>query len=196
MLQQLPQALSKKFDQTVFGYSATPGTGFDTLLTAPQVSINTANTGYAGLITALDTIATAGGELSDILGSSQATSKFLGQLDTTGRPLFQGNLLGLGGSLLGVPYVPSRHVHKASGAGAGNSQVLAIAGDWAGSAFWGQVGAISVSVADQATILDSDGTTLLNLWQRNMFAVRVEVELGFAVKDVNRFVKLTGTPNS
>jgi hypothetical protein len=101
----------------------------------------------------------------------------------------------LGGSLLGVPYVPSKHVHKAAG-GAGVNQVLAIAGDWAGSAFWGQVGGINISVADQATITDTDGTTQINLWQRNMFAVRVEVELGFAVKDDDRFVKLTGTPGA
>ncbi|MCV7064995.1 hypothetical protein H7H51_03430 [Mycolicibacterium farcinogenes] len=45
------------------------------------------------------------------------------------------------------------------------------------------------------TLTDEDGSTL-NLWQRNMFAVRAEVEVGFAVRDRARFVRLTnGTPD-
>jgi len=45
-------------------------------------------------------------------------------------------------------------------------------------------------VSDQATLTDADDETL-NLWQRNMFAVRAEFEVGFAVRDVNRFVRIT-----
>ena len=65
---------------------------------------------------------------------------------------------------------------------------MGIAGDW-GSTAWGFVEGISISISDQATL--NDGGTPLNLWQRNMFAVRAEVEVGFAVRDANRFVKLT-----
>jgi hypothetical protein len=46
-----------------------------------------------------------------------------------------------------------------------------------------------VSVSDQATL--DDGGTQLNLWQRNMFAVRCEMEVGFRVRDTDRFVRLT-----
>ena len=31
----------------------------------------------------------------------------------------------------------------------------------------------------------------INLWQRNMFAIRAEVEVGFIVRDAAHFVKLT-----
>ena len=46
-----------------------------------------------------------------------------------------------------------------------------------------------MSVSDQATI--NDGGTQLNLWQRNMFAIRAEIEVGFRVRDLAHFVKLT-----
>lgn len=192
MVQQLPNALAKKFDQTVFGYAAAPGSNFDTLATAPTTSINTGSTTYANLLGAMGTIAANGGSLSHIISSDQALIKLLGVLDAQDRPLFASNATS--GTLTSVlaPLVPSRHVYDADAAGTGgvNAETLAIAGDWAGSAYWGQVGPIEVALSDQATI--TDGATVINLWQRNMFAVRVEVELGFAVKAVNRFVRLIG----
>ena len=47
-----------------------------------------------------------------------------------------------------------------------------------------------IQISDQATL--NDGGTSLNLWQRNMFAVRAEIEIGFVVRDVNQYVKITG----
>lgn len=195
IVEQLPAAIAKKFDQTVFGYFSAPGANFDTLAASPTVSINTAGTAYAGLVSAFGTIAAAGGDMSAVIGSSQFVAKLLAEVDDVGRPLFDGNLAGLNQNLLGVQYLPSKHVHRAAG-GAGVNQILGIAGDWAGSAVWGQVGGINVSISDQATVTDTDGTTNYNLWQRNMFAVRVETELGFAVKDDDRFVRITGTPGA
>ena len=58
--------------------------------------------------------------------------------------------------------------------------------DDAGALFW--VG-INLAISDQATI--NTGTEQVNLWQRNMFAVRVEAEVGFVVRDAAAFVKLT-----
>jgi len=46
-----------------------------------------------------------------------------------------------------------------------------------------------MSISEEATV--NDGTNQINLWQRNMFAVRVEAELGFVVSNTNAFVKLT-----
>ena len=71
---------------------------------------------------------------------------------------------------------------------------MGFAGDWS-SAMYGMVTGISISESDQATLTDSDGT-VLNLWQRNMFAIRAEVEIGFAVRDDARFVRLTGASGS
>ena len=48
---------------------------------------------------------------------------------------------------------------------------------------------MQISVADQATL--TDGDTQINLWQRNMFAVRAEIEFGFRVRDIAHFAKLT-----
>ena len=48
----------------------------------------------------------------------------------------------------------------------------------------------------EATISYTDGsdqTVTLNLWQQNMFAVRFEIELAFMVRDINKFVLLTGS---
>jgi hypothetical protein len=76
----------------------------------------------------------------------------------------------------------------ADGAGAGTAARLGFAGDWT-SAHYGVVEDIQLSISDQATI--NDGGTQLNLWQRNMFAVRVEFEVGFRVRDIAHFAQLT-----
>ena len=67
---------------------------------------------------------------------------------------------------------------------------------------WGTVEGVSISInegtiTDGTTTVDTSGTdtvdipNLVNLWQRNMFAVRAEIEIGFQVRDTARFVKLT-----
>ena len=42
--------------------------------------------------------------------------------------------------------------------------------------------------SDQATL--TSGAKNLNLWQRNMFAVRCEFEVGFVIRDVKDFVRI------
>ena len=76
----------------------------------------------------------------------------------------------------------------ADGAGAGTDAQYGYAGDW-NQAVYGTVEGVQISVSDQATI--NDGGTQLNLWQRNMFAVRAEIEVGFRVRDISYFAKLT-----
>ena len=73
---------------------------------------------------------------------------------------------------------------------AGSPATIGFAGDWT-QARYGIVDGINIAISDQATI--NDGTNQINLWQRNMFAVRVEAEVGFVVADDDAFVKLTGT---
>jgi hypothetical protein len=50
---------------------------------------------------------------------------------------------------------------------------------------------VQVRTSADATITDSDGTTQINLWERNMFAVLAEIEVGFRVRDDDAFVRLT-----
>ena len=181
--QKLPQALAKKFDRTALGFATSPGTGFDTLADAPTQELTGSYDDY------LAALGTVGGASDDADITAWALSKSaeidaLGIADNSGRPLLVQDIQNQGaiGSILARPVFKSNYAADAT------TNVVGIAGDW-GSTAWGFVEGISISISDQATL--NDGGTPLNLWQRNMFAVRAEVEVGFAVRDANRFVKLT-----
>ena len=181
--QKLPQALAKKFDRTALGFATSPGTGFDTLADAPAVELTGAYSDY------LNALGVVGGASDDADITAWALSKSaeidaLGIADNSGRPLLVQDIQNQGaiGSILARPVFKSNYAADAA------TNVVGIAGDWNSTA-WGFVEGISISISDQATL--NDGGTPLNLWQRNMFAVRAEVEVGFAVRDANRFVKLT-----
>lgn len=184
VVRKLPQSLAKKFDQTVFGQPVgAPGDNFDTLGGAPQVGVS-GNT-YAGLIAADQAIATGGGVLNGWALSPQARGLLLGATDGNGRPLFINNIQTDGAvpALLGSPVYQTKGIYQE-----GTPARLGFAGDWS-SAHFGVVENIELSISDQATI--NDGGTQLNLWQRNMFAVRAEFEVGFRVRDINHFASLT-----
>ena len=181
--QKLPQALAKKFDRTALGFATSPGTGFDTLADAPTQELTGSYDDY------LAALGTVGGASDDADITAWALSKSaeidaLGIADNAGRPLLIQDIQNQGaiGSILARPVFKSNYAADAT------TNVVGIAGDWNSTA-WGFVEDISISISDQATL--NDGGTPLNLWQRNMFAVRAEVEVGFAVRDANRFVKLT-----
>ena len=191
LARRLPFALAKKFDATVFGLSAgAPGSNFDTLGGATAVGIS--GDTYQGLVAADQAVATGGGVLNGWAVSPQGRGLLLGAVDGFGRPLFTAspNTGGTVSQLLGQPVYFTKAVYAADadGAGAGTDAQLGYAGDWS-SALYGTVEGVQVSVSDQATI--NDGGTQLNLWQRNMFAIRAEIEVGFRVRDLDHFVKLT-----
>lgn len=196
---RLPGAIAKKFDQTVFGTSA-PGSGFDTLGGATAVPIGPHATDvkkntYSGLVKAYTDIAAAGGTLDGWALSSQAKGLLLGQVDSTGRPLLFNDIQAGSpvGSLLG------ERVYYTQGVQSGAT--IGFAGDWS-STFYGTVEGIKFDISNQASIVDgtqtfgsgADAVTIpnvINLWQQNMFAVLVEVEIGFIARDVARFRKIT-----
>ena len=181
--QKLPQALAKKFDRTALGFASSPGTGFDTLADAPTQELTGS---YDDYLAALGAVGDASDD-ADITAwalSKSAEIDALGIADNSGRPLLVQDIQNQGaiGSILARPVFKSNYAADAA------TNVVGIAGDW-GSTAWGYVEDISISIATEATL--NDNGTPLNLWQRNMFAVRAEVEVGFAVRDANRFVKLT-----
>lgn len=185
LVQKLPEALGKKFDQTVFGSVAAPGSNFDKLTGAAAVGI--AGDTYAGLVAADQAVATGGGILNGWAIAPQGRGLLLGAVDGFGRPLFTASP-NTGGSvtqLLGQPVFVSKGVYAA-----GTPNQLGFAGDWSGAS-WGSVEGVQISISDQATL--TDGDQQINLWQRNMFAVRAEIEVGFRVRDIAQFVKLTDT---
>lgn len=204
---RLPGALAKKFDSTVFASTGAPGSNFAQLGGATAVPIGPNATDvkkgtYAGLVAAYQAVADADGTLDGWVFNSSGKGLLLNQVDSTGRPLLVDSIANGSSvpSLLGEAVSYSKGVPSAS-------SVVGFAGDWS-SAVWGSVEGVSISFSEASitngtTTVDTStaGTTVdipnvVNLWQRNMFAVRAEIEIGFQVRDASRFVKLTSTARS
>lgn len=186
LARRLPGALAKKFDETVLGGTA-PGSGFDVLSSAPAMTVDGTNT-YQDLVAVFNAVAAAGGNLSHWIASPSLQGALLASVDGFGRPLFtpSANTEGAVGQILGRPVYGTRGaLQKSTTVG----DDTGVAGYFAGSAMYGTVEGVKVSVSDQATL--DDGGTQINLWQQNMFAIRAEIEVGFIVRDVNRFVRIT-----
>jgi len=195
IVERLPGALGLKFDQTVVGTSA-PGTGFDVLgsCTAQSLIASGSHTAYKGLVAAYSDIADNGGALNGIAISPAAEGILLGAVDTTGRPIFNGSVGDSNVSpILGARVERGRGVYKAGAAGvgteAGTPAIVGIAGDWTQAMYGVVEDDVQISISDSATL--TIGTNTVNLWERNMFAVRAEIEVGF-VADAYCFNLLTG----
>ena len=195
---RLPGAIAKKFDYTVVN-GTTPGTGFDTLASSPTQSI-VASGGknvYQQLCAAMETLASGGFGLDGFAIAAQGRVALMSAVDGDGRPLFVPSVDGgMFNNILGAKVVNAPAIYKAGAASTTGvdavPNVVGVAGDWS-QARWGIVDGINIAFSDQATI--NDGTNQVNLFQRNMFALRVEAELGFICTDDDAFVKLT-TPYS
>ena len=201
LVRALPAALGKKFDATVFNGTA-PGTGFDVLTgcTAQSINDNSNQGAYLTLVKADTAIAAAGYDVNGYALSPQARGVLLEACDTTKRPIFI-NTVAEGGipRLLGQPAYYSRGIYGAGNAASGTSgqtgyvaakdDVLGFAGDWT-NALYGVVEGVNISISDQASL--TIGTEVVNLWERNMFAVRAEIEVGF-VAMTDAFNKITRT---
>ena len=200
VVDRLPGALALEFDKTVMGATDRPGENFDTFasVTAQSLIASVGHTAYTGLVDAYADIAAAGGALNGFALSPAGKGILLGAVDGDGRPLFVNSVAeGAVPVVLGAKVVEGRGIYKAGaagvGTGAGTPAVVGIAGDWT-QAVWGTVEGVKISIADQATL--QIGTTTVNLWQNNMFAVRAEIECGFRA-DTYCFNRLTGaTPQS
>lgn len=182
LVRRLPAAIGAKFDATVFGGTA-PGTGFDVLTAATAVGIGGTGT-YAKLVNAFTTVG-AVGKLNGWAMSPQGEGILMLATDGNGYPLLMNNINNDSavGRVLGARVVETDRVYKA-----GTPNVVGVAGDWS-QARYGIVDGIKLSISEEATI--NTGTEQVNLWQRNMFALRCEAEVGFIVKNASAFVRLT-----
>lgn len=186
LVDRLPGALAKRLDQTVFTDDvAVPGSNFDKLTGAPSFDLG--EDAWQALVAADSSVALAGGgRLNGWALSPQARGVLLGSVDGNGRPLFVDNIAANSvPTLLGAPVVISRGVYDDT-----TPPQIGFTGDWT-YAVAGTVEGVQVSVSDQATLVD--GANTINLWQQNMFAVRAEIEVGFRVRDINAFARLTYT---
>lgn len=187
LIQRLPLALGKKFDQTVFGGATVPGSNFDTLKGCTAQEIGT--DAYGGLVAAQADIAAHDGILNGWVLSPKAQSTLLTAVDGNKRPLFINNVAdGAVPMILGASAMQSKGAYVADATTA-KKHVVGFAGDWT-QAVYGTVEGVQIAISDQATL--TDGSTTINLFEQNMFAVRAEIEVGFRC-DTTVFNKLTNT---
>lgn len=187
IVRRIPGVLAEKFDATVIGKVAAPGSNFDQLSGCTAQSI--ASDAYAGLVAADTDIATHGGILNGFALSPQARGVLLSATDNNGRPLFINNVAdGAIPVILGAPTYQSKGMYKAGTVSPAVPNIVGVAGDW-GKAMYGTVEGVKVSIADQASLTLSDNS-VINLFKQNMFAVRAEIEIGFRA-DTSVFNLLT-----
>jgi HK97 family phage major capsid protein len=184
---RLPGVLAEKFDATVF-HGTAPGSNFDTLASCTAQSFDTANHGeYKALVAADGDIADHDGINNGYVISPKARNVLLSAVDGNDRPLFINSVAeGAIPMILGVHTVQSKGAYKA-----GTPNVLGFAGDWT-KAVYGVVDGINIGYSEDATLTVGSGqsASTINLFQQNMFAVRVEMEVGFRA-DTTVFNKLT-----
>lgn len=199
IVERLPLALAQKFDATVIGAVDAPGENFDTFAAATAQALvpGVGETVYGNLVAAYGDIASQGGSMDGIAISPVGMGLLLGATGSDNRPIFNSAADAAIARILGARTVESRGMYKAGAAGqgtaAGTPALVGVAGDWT-QAMWGTVVGVDISISEESTL--TIGTQQINLWQRNMFAVRAEIEVGFRA-DVNCFNLLTGaTPNA
>ena len=208
LARRLPMSLGKAFDaEAIAGNRNQIGSLYDegeAAATNADLQTLDATDTYGDLLAAITKVATNGYDADGSAVSPAGEALLRGAGSPTGSPLFLPSPIdsrGIG-SVFGRPVFRSRAVTfaaadadiDADGSGAGTTEVdtlYGIVGQW-DQAIWGTVEGVKVSFSDQATL--TDGGTQINLWQRNMFAVRAEIEIGFVVADPKAFVFLTDAP--
>ena len=182
LVARLPRILAAKFDNTVFGGTAAPGSDFDTFAGITEQSLD--SDAYGALVAAVTDVATHGGEINGYALSPQAKGILLSAVDKNDRPLFINSVAeGTVPRILGAPTYSSKGAYIA-----GSPNVVGFAGDWS-KAMYGVVEGVDISFSSDATLTLADSSTI-NLFQRNMFAVRAEIEIGFRA-DLDVFNALT-----
>lgn len=193
IVERLPLALAKKFDETVFfGPASGSLANFDNLTGATAQSLQSSV--YGGFVAADTDIAEQGGVMNGIILSPQGKGKVLGALDGQNRPIFNDVASDGVPRILGARTLVEAAAYKAGTAGtAGTPDVIGFAGDWS-KALYGLVEGLKIDYSSDATLVagSGTGTYTINLFQQNMFAVRAEIEVGF-VAQTAFFNKLTRT---
>ena len=166
-----------------------PGSGFDVLGTGVSTVAIGGSDVYGAFVAVDAAVSQADGILNAIALAPQGKSLVLAATDQVGHPLFTP---GVGsntvGSILGASVAIAKGVYVS-----GTPAVVGVAGDFSGLR-WGSVEGIQMAISDQATLTYTDSnaqTVTLNLWQRNMFAVKFEIEVAFACMDKNQIKLLT-----
>ena len=190
VISRLPGVLAQKFDNTVFGGTAKPGSDFDNFAGITEQSIAPETLGdvtpdaYGALVAADTDISIHGGISNGYALSPQAKGIFLASRDETGRPLFINNV-----AEGAIPMILGQKTLITKGAFVqGTPNIVGFVGDWS-KAMYGIVQDVRIDISKEATLTLADSSTL-SLFQNNMIAVRAEIEIGFRA-DTSVFNALT-----
>lgn len=188
LIARLPGALGRTFDLAALHGIGAPAADFDDLSGATPVVIANTTPGsddaFQGFLEALGVVADAGGDVTAWALSTQAEILALGNRDTSGGPIFIGNVQAEGsvGSILGRPVFRSQNARDDT------DNTVGIAGDWT-AAVWGSVSGVEISISDNP-VYGPTGTLVNAGWQDNMINVRSEIHVGF-IADDSKFARLT-----
>lgn len=187
IINRLPYALGKKFDQTVLAGATSdkPGDEMDVFAGCHKIDVATGGI-YSGFIRAEEYLNGLEFINNGWVLSTKARAKMLNAKDDNNRPIFPMNLLtGDTNSPLGSPIKFTTRVSKE--ATATEAEQLGICGDWT-KCKWGAVEGIQIDISKDATITLNGQP--FNLWEHNMTGVRCEMEVGFMLGMENAFVRL------
>ncbi|MGZ0151880.1 phage major capsid protein [Kribbella sp. WER1] len=190
---KMADAFGRAFDLAALGVNAPAGFGklignTNAADNAPVVTFAPTVEGVTGV---LQTIVDNGYDLTSWVLAKTQEPGLLAATDNNDRPLLQTSLMNDRSvpALLGRPIDYTRHLAGATVSDGTNPvPVKGVAGEWSQAAY-GVAVDINYSVSDQATLELANGDTI-NLWQRNMVAVRAEAEFGFVVGDPKAFAVL------
>lgn len=180
---RIPAALGRLFDCTVLGQVGAPGEHFDQLDDVTEVLYDgsTVDTAYDSILDVDQEVSDNGYNLDGWALSTRARNRLLRVRDGA-TPLFANDVRdgAVYTTLLGGRVEYRKVLNEVPG-------LMGLAGDFS-AAEWGAVTGVRLSASDQATLTDTDGS-VLNLWQRNMFALRAEIEVAFRA-DKEAFARL------
>ncbi|MGE3795105.1 MAG: phage major capsid protein [Dehalococcoidia bacterium] len=198
---QVAEAFALAFDAAAFHGTNTPfGTYLDQTTKAVELGSHTQAQGgvYQDLVDSLKLLVNDGKRLNGFALDNVVEPILLGQVDSTGRPIFIDTPLDETTAAqfendTAQPASPGKLIGRKSFMQDGVAttdltSVVGYAGDWTQAA-WGVVGGISYSTSTEATVT-IDGE-LVSLWENNLVAILMEAEYGWLVNDVAAFAKIT-----
>lgn len=189
----IAEAFYKKFDQAALFGNGTPyavGTSVWEKITAAGNTIEQGTTDnlYTDINAVLATIEDGDNDPNGFTTTRKMRKDLRGALDTNKKPIFNEVGQGVANQVLGLP------IGYATGASWDYDKAVAVAGDW-DYARYGILQGIEYTISEDATlstVVDENGDTI-NLFERDMFALRATMHIAFMTLKDDAFGALTPT---